>query len=208
MWRFLVNSMTLLSPFIPFISDHSSTTQAYKGPLATGGAWSEAFLRAEAVVRNLTLEEKVNLTSAVAGPCPSNSGGVWRLGIPGMCFDDGRKLRSNTESLAYADKRIASGPRYTDFVTQWPSAFTAAASFDRELIYERAQRIGEEFRGKGINVALAPVSCATTEVCLSSSLGDRRTTRTIVSDTQPLEAEWPGHSRGGTGKVYLQHISL
>jgi beta-glucosidase len=52
----------------------------------------------------------------------------------------------------------ASGPRYTDFVTQWPSAFSAAASFDIELIEERAKKIGEEFRGKGINVALAPVS--------------------------------------------------
>lgn len=51
----------------------------------------------------------------------------------------------------------ASGPRYTDFVTQFPSAFSAAASFDRELIGERARRIGREFRGKGINVALAPV---------------------------------------------------
>jgi hypothetical protein len=52
---------------------------------------------------------------------------------------------------------IAAGPRYTDFVTQWSSAFTAAASFDKELILERAKRIGQEFRGKGINVALAPV---------------------------------------------------
>ena len=33
---------------------------------------------------------KVHLASAVSGPCPSNSGGVARLGIPGMCFDDGR----------------------------------------------------------------------------------------------------------------------
>lgn len=53
---------------------------------------------------------------------------------------------------------LASGPRYTDFVTQWPSAFFAAASFDKELMEERARRISAEFRGKGINVALAPVS--------------------------------------------------
>jgi len=52
----------------------------------------------------------------------------------------------------------AAGPRYTDFVTQFPSAFTAAASFDRDLIEQRAIAIGKEFRGKGINVELGPVT--------------------------------------------------
>ena len=51
----------------------------------------------------------------------------------------------------------ASGPRFTDFVTQFPSPFFAAASFDRALMYERGLHIGKEFRGKGINVALSPV---------------------------------------------------
>ncbi|EIW68265.1 hypothetical protein TREMEDRAFT_69280 [Tremella mesenterica DSM 1558] len=53
---------------------------------------------------------------------------------------------------------VASGPRYTDFVTQFPSPFTAAASFDRDLIEERAIRIGGEFVGKGINVELGPIT--------------------------------------------------
>lgn len=75
---------------------------------------------------------------------------------------------------------IASGPRYTDFITQWPSAFTAAASFDRELIYKRAERIGEEFRGKGINVALAPVSLLARQSSWKLSPGDGRTARQVV----------------------------
>ena len=33
-----------------------------------------------------------------------------------------------------------------------------AATWDRELIYERAAALGVEFRGKGIHVALAPVT--------------------------------------------------
>lgn len=57
-----------------------------------------------------------------------------------------------------SDPIAASGPRYTDFITQFPSSFFTAASFDRELVEERARRIGQEFKGKGINVALAPVS--------------------------------------------------
>lgn len=43
-------------------------------------------------------------------------------------------------------------------MTQFPSAFTAAASFDRALVEERASRIGHEFRGKGVNVELGPVT--------------------------------------------------
>ena len=74
---------------------------------------------------------------------------------------------------------VAAGPRYTDFVTQWPSAFTAAASFDKDLILERARRIGQEFRGKGINVALAPVSV--TVVWKSLSLGHWWAAGQIVS---------------------------
>lgn len=71
-------------------------TSQYNGPIAQGGAWRDAFLQADAMVGNMTLEERVNLTTAVFGPCPSNSGGVPRLGIPGMCFDDGREWASAT----------------------------------------------------------------------------------------------------------------
>ena len=54
--------------------------------------WSRACQQAKHTVSQLTAAEKVNLTSAFPGPCPSNSGSVPRLGIPGLCFDDGREL--------------------------------------------------------------------------------------------------------------------
>ncbi|WVW85507.1 hypothetical protein I302_107545 [Kwoniella bestiolae CBS 10118] len=144
MWSIIQNSFLLLSPFLPtslIPSSQITPHEDYHGPLTDGGVWYEAYERARGVVKEMTMEEKVNLTTAITGPCQANSGGVPRLGIPGLCFNDG-----------------PSGPRYTDFVTQWPSAFTAAASFDRDLIEERARRIGYEFRGKGINVELGPVT--------------------------------------------------
>ncbi|WWC71463.1 uncharacterized protein I206_105421 [Kwoniella pini CBS 10737] len=145
MWSLLKNALLTLSPFIPssliFSDNPQSASKAYHGPFTDGGAWSEAFENAREVTKHMTIEEKVNLTTAVTGPCQANSGGVTRLNIPGLCFNDG-----------------PSGPRYTDFVTQWPSEFTAAASFDRDLVEERARRIGKEFRGKGINVQLGPVT--------------------------------------------------
>ncbi|WVQ68370.1 uncharacterized protein L199_006577 [Kwoniella botswanensis] len=145
MWSYIQSSLLLLSAFLPSslvpLSDHHPHQIHYHGPLTDGGIWHEAYERSRDVAKEMTLEEKVNLTTAVTGPCQANSGGVPRLGIPGLCFNDG-----------------PAGPRYTDFVTQWASAFTAAASFDRDLIEERAKRIGKEFRGKGINVELGPVT--------------------------------------------------
>ena len=38
----------------------------------------------------------------------------------------------------------------------FPSAINAAATFNRTLMRRRATEMGAEFRGKGINVALAP----------------------------------------------------
>jgi len=59
--------------------------------IAHGGSWHRAFHQANHTISQLTTAEKVNLTSAFLGPCPSNSGSVPRLGIPGLCFDDGRR---------------------------------------------------------------------------------------------------------------------
>lgn len=51
----------------------------------------------------------------------------------------------------------AAGLRYTDFVTQFPSQFTTAMSFDRELVRGVVERYSAEFAGKGVNVQLGPV---------------------------------------------------
>ncbi|WVR09511.1 hypothetical protein IAU60_006579 [Kwoniella sp. DSM 27419] len=147
MWSVLKQAVVLVSAVTPGSwqlgrGGEESLIGKYHDVLLTdGGAWQVAFEQAKKVVARMTVEEKVNLTTAIIGPCQANSGGVPRLGIPGMCFNDG-----------------PAGPRYTDFITQWPSAFTAAASFDRDLVEERAVRIGNEFRGKGINVELGPVT--------------------------------------------------
>ncbi|WVQ80171.1 hypothetical protein IAT38_002276 [Cryptococcus sp. DSM 104549] len=141
-WPILQSAFLLATSLTPFLSDHHAQPPPVPvAPVSHGGTWALSFELARELVGNMTIEEKVNLTTAVIGPCQANSGGVPRLGIPGLCFNDG-----------------PAGPRYTDFVTQWPSAFTAAASFDRALVEERAVRIGREFRGKGINVELGPVT--------------------------------------------------
>lgn len=48
------------------------------------------------------------------------------------------------------------GVRNTDHNTAFPPGITVGATFDKDLMYARGVAIGEEFRGKGVNVHLGP----------------------------------------------------
>ncbi|QRV89390.1 glycoside hydrolase family 3 protein [Ceratobasidium sp. AG-Ba] len=116
----------------------------WTGPLADGGsAWKSAFAKAKAVVAKMTLEEKVNITTGLGAytPCAGNTGAVPRLNIPSFCLQDG-----------------PAGVRPATFASQFPAEVTVAATWDRDLFYDRAAALGVEFRGKGIHIALAPVT--------------------------------------------------
>ncbi|CAE6532924.1 unnamed protein product, partial [Rhizoctonia solani] len=48
--------------------------------------------------------------------------------------------------------------RPADFASQFPAQVTVAATWDRDLIYDRAVALDAEFKGKGIHVMLGPVT--------------------------------------------------
>jgi beta-glucosidase len=50
------------------------------------------------------------------------------------------------------------GVRFGDYVSVFTSGQTAAASWDRTMMYQRGRGIGEEHKGKGVNVVLGPVA--------------------------------------------------
>lgn len=50
------------------------------------------------------------------------------------------------------------GIRGTDYNSAFPSGQTAAATFDRGLMYRRGLAIGREAKGKGVTVLLGPVA--------------------------------------------------
>ncbi|KAF4778881.1 glycosyl hydrolase family 3 [Colletotrichum scovillei] len=111
-------------------------------PSADG--WADAYAKAKDFVSQLTLLEKVNLTTGVGWQgdvCVGNVGSVPRLGLRGLCMQDGPV-----------------GIRFTDYNSVFPSGQTVAATWDRSLIYRRAEAIGFEHRSKGIDVVLAPVA--------------------------------------------------
>ncbi|CZR62599.1 probable beta-glucosidase precursor [Phialocephala subalpina] len=117
----------------------------YPSPLGQGtGIWANAYLNAQELVSQMTLDEKANITRGFAvasNACSGNTGSVPRLGWPGMCLQD-----------------AGNGVRATDFVNAYPSGMHAGASWDKRLTYRRGFAMGGEFRIKGANIALGPMA--------------------------------------------------
>ncbi|THC97482.1 hypothetical protein EYZ11_003016 [Aspergillus tanneri] len=144
---FLVHC-SLSSPPSPELNVGDSASDAYSPPYypaPKGGwlpNWAEAYEKAHKIVSNMTLAEKVNLTTGTGyfmGPCAGQTGSAWRVGIPNLCLHDSPL-----------------GVRNSDHNTAFPAGITVGATFDKKLMYDRGVGLGEEARGKGINVLLGP----------------------------------------------------
>ncbi|KAH8590005.1 glycoside hydrolase family 3 protein [Bisporella sp. PMI_857] len=106
--------------------------------------WEHAYAQAKDFVSQLTLLEKINLTTGVGWEgeqCVGQTGSIPRLGFRSLCLQDGPV-----------------GVRSTDLNSVFPSGQTIAASFDRGLFYERGFAMGEEHKQKGVTVLLGPVA--------------------------------------------------
>ncbi|MDP4088277.1 MAG: glycoside hydrolase family 3 C-terminal domain-containing protein, partial [Bacillota bacterium] len=103
----------------------------------------------EELIGSMTLEEKVSMCH---GAGLFRTAAVERLGIPPLKMSDGpmgvRKEfpNDNWNSLDYSD----------DFVTYLPCNTALAATWNRELAYESGRVLGDEARGRGKDVILAP----------------------------------------------------
>jgi beta-glucosidase len=107
---------------------------------ATVISWVQAYAKAKAAVSKLTVEEKVALgTGTGNGLCIGNTAAIGTIGWPGLCLQDSPLA----VRLAY---NVSGGI----------SGINTAATFDKSLAQQRAYDIGDEFRGKGVNVQLGP----------------------------------------------------
>jgi beta-glucosidase len=119
-------------------------------------AWSDASLspdvRANLVIKELTLDEKISLLhgggmfNAGNGPSESNGGAGYvnaipRLGIPAIQMADS----------AYGVTRGAASGRYS---TPLPNNLAAASSWDPQVAYEYGALIGRELRDQGYSMSL------------------------------------------------------
>ncbi|KAI9163883.1 Beta-glucosidase cel3A [Paramyrothecium foliicola] len=131
---------TLLLPTA--VLGQATSPPVYPSPQGKGaGSWGRAYSSARALVAQMTVEEKANITRGFTADnvCAGNSGSVPRLNWPGMCLHD-----------------AGNGVRATDLVNAYPSAIHAGASWDKNLTYQRGYYMGKEFKAKGVNVLLGP----------------------------------------------------
>ncbi|CAK7209782.1 hypothetical protein SBRCBS47491_000557 [Sporothrix bragantina] len=122
---------------------YGESPPVYPSPNMTGvGVWAISYNRAVALVQNMTLEERVSLTTGTSASngCSGNIPAIPRLNFTGMCLSD-----------------AGNGLRNTDFVSSWPSGIHVGASWNRNLTSHRAIGMGGEFKRKGVNVLLGPV---------------------------------------------------
>ncbi|KAJ7789191.1 glycoside hydrolase superfamily [Mycena olivaceomarginata] len=107
------------------------------------GDWALAVAKAKKFVAGLTLAEKVNVTTGVdvLNRCVGNTGTIPRIGWAGFCLEDSPL-----------------GVRFADFASAFPAGINAAATWDVDLIKARGVAMAQEHRGKGVNVALGPMT--------------------------------------------------
>lgn len=102
----------------------------------------------KAIVKQMTLEEKAGMCS---GKDFWHLKGVERLGIPEVMVSDGphglRKQAEEADHLGINDSIKA---------VCFPTACATACSFDRDLLFEMGQRIGDECQAENLSVILGP----------------------------------------------------
>lgn len=103
----------------------------------------------EKLLKKLTLDEKVSM---IHGATLFRSGAVERLGIPGVVTSDG-PMGVRAEFMD--DRWIPSGNQ-DDMVSYLPSNSAIASSWNPDLAYAMGHVLGEEARGRGKDVILAP----------------------------------------------------
>ncbi|KAK8085760.1 beta-glucosidase G [Apiospora hydei] len=123
------------------LSAYGHSPAVYPSPKISGnGGWKDAMAKAQDFVSQLTPEEKADMVTGAAGPCVGNIKRIERLGFNGLCLQDG--------PLSI---------RVADYASVFSAGVSAAASWDRKILYERGFAMGEEFKAKGAHVALSPV---------------------------------------------------
>ncbi|OAA56395.1 beta-glucosidase 2 precursor [Cordyceps fumosorosea ARSEF 2679] len=154
------STITVVAGALTLVSASASSFDAppyYPAPY--GGwvdEWRDSYSKAKKLVDSMTLAEKTNITAGTGifmdkkayvgnkadseiGRCNGNTGSALRVGFPMLCLEDG-----------------AAGIRQANLVSVFPDGITVGATFDKELMYRRGVALGQEARGKGVNVLLGP----------------------------------------------------
>ncbi|KAK7955940.1 beta-glucosidase [Apiospora aurea] len=106
--------------------------------------WGAAYQKANAALAKLSSQDKINIVTGVGwnkGPCVGNTPAIGSIGYPQLCLQDSPL-----------------GVRYGNGVTAFTPGIQAGSTWDRDLIRQRGQFMGEEAKGCGVHVLLGPVA--------------------------------------------------
>ena len=103
----------------------------------------------ESLLKELTLDEKLTM---IHGAGLFRTGEVARLDIPAFYFSDG----PHGVRAEFQNSKWISLDQNDDFVSYLPSNSTLASTWNRELAYQSGYVLGEEARGRGKDMILAP----------------------------------------------------
>lgn len=139
----LMHLPSLSTTALVLLAAFSSVSQArprsqYTDPIS----WEAAYSKAEALVKKMSLEQKVGLATGMGWEktnCVGNTFASTDPDFPSLCLEDSPL-----------------GIRFGNNVTAGVSGINAAASFDKEQIRKRGEYIGEEAYGKGVHAILGP----------------------------------------------------
>eukprot|EP01105_Mastigella_eilhardi_P025343 TRINITY_DN6875_c0_g2_i1.p1 TRINITY_DN6875_c0_g2~~TRINITY_DN6875_c0_g2_i1.p1 ORF type:complete len:674 (+),score=207.20 TRINITY_DN6875_c0_g2_i1:12-2033(+) len=109
---------------------------------AAGAAGNTPAERAQALLSQMTLDEKLAMLHGYSGSYVGNVNANERLGIPALHLEDG-------------PQGVADGVKDT---TCWPSVLTVVAAWDRSLLYAYSAAMAQEQRIKGTNIMLGPMN--------------------------------------------------
>lgn len=125
----------------------------------------------EKIIEEMTLEEKIGMCY---GAEVFKTGGVPRLGIPGLVTSDGpmgirMEVYGSKEYINYFEDGTMSFTPIglsDDYTTYLPCNMALAATWNKDLAYESGSVLGEEARGRGKDVVLAPgINIVRTPLC-------------------------------------------
>lgn len=113
----------------------------------------------EDLVKQMTLDEKITM---IHGEGLFRTGAVERLGIPSLVMTDGPiGIRADFE-----DKQWIPSGMTSDYTSYFPCGSALAATFNPELARLNGKVLGEEARGRGKDVVLAPsINIKRTPLC-------------------------------------------
>jgi beta-glucosidase len=126
--------------------------------------WRKAHRKAREFLKDWTPEEKIKLVTGsgwMVDRCVGNTPPIADRNWKGLCLQDGPlgiRFSYVKASVVKIDLKTEIADDLRDQNSVFPAAINAAATFDKELMYLRGKAMGEEFKGKGVHVALSPMT--------------------------------------------------